>query len=121
MDSAFRSADEPEVNTSPALSENEFLVANLAPGQIGLVTVAGERVAVYNADGVFYASQDHCAHTGWPLSDGGELIGNQVTCPLHGWCYDVSTGEVVRGMRSLRLKTYRVVVDGTTARVQPDA
>ena len=121
MDSAFGSAEEPEVSASRVLGGNEFLIANLAPGQIVLVNVAGERVAIYNANGVFHATQDRCSHTGWPLSDGGELIGNQVTCPLHGWCYDVSTGEVVRGIRTLKLKTYKVIVDGDIVRVQPDA
>jgi nitrite reductase/ring-hydroxylating ferredoxin subunit len=90
----------------------------VAPGQIGLVHVNGERVAVYNVDGAYHATQDHCIHTGWPLSDGGELSGTNVTCPLHGWCFNVTNGEVVRGMRSLKLKTFRVRVEGDIARVE---
>ncbi|MCL4507048.1 MAG: Rieske 2Fe-2S domain-containing protein [Chloroflexi bacterium] len=103
----------------PRLQRNEFIASQLHPGQILLVHVGDERVAVYNADGAYYATQDRCSHTGWPLSDGGELIGNQVTCPLHGWCYDVTTGAVIRGGKSLNLKTYRIVVEGEIGRVLP--
>jgi nitrite reductase/ring-hydroxylating ferredoxin subunit len=99
------------------LNENEFIVSAICTGQIALVQVDGERVAVYNVDGAFYATQDRCPHTGWPLSDGGELIGAQVTCPLHGWCFDVTDGSVVRGIKSLKLKTFRVTTDGKIGRV----
>ena len=105
------------IDGEPALQKNEFRTSHLAPGQIILLHVDEERVAVYCVDGAFYATQDRCAHIGWPLTDGGELSGARVTCPMHGWCYDVTTGEVVRGMRSLKLKTYRVVIDGDIARV----
>ena len=101
----------------PTLQPNEFSISQFQPGQILLLHVEKERVAVYNADGTFYATQDDCSHTGWPLSDGGELIGNHVTCPLHGWCYDVTNGAVVRGVKSLSLRTYRVVLEGDIGRV----
>lgn len=114
-------ADSNRAPDIPALQPNEFLISQLQTGQILLVHVGKERVAVYNADGAFYATQDGCSHTGWPLSDGGELIGNQVTCPLHGWCYDVTSGAVVRGVKTLNLKTYQVVLEGEIGRVMPSA
>ena len=103
-----------------ALRANEFRLRDLAPGQMTSVYLHEDKVAVYNVHGIFFATQDRCSHTGWPLSDGGELSGNQVTCPLHNWCYDVTTGEVVRGIRSLKLETYRVIIDGDIARVEPN-
>ncbi len=99
------------------LHENELRLADLPAGQIAVVRVNGDEVAVYNADGAYYATQDRCAHIGWPLSDGGDLSGTKVTCPMHGWCYDVTSGEVVRGMRSLKLRTYQVVITGDILRV----
>lgn len=113
-------ADAAAASQSRDLQENELLVAGLAPGQIILVHVKGESVAVFNVDGMLYATQDRCPHIGYPLSDGGELSGTQVTCAMHGWCFDVATGEVVRGMRTLKLQTYRVEVDGEVARVLPN-
>jgi nitrite reductase/ring-hydroxylating ferredoxin subunit len=102
----------------PILRANEFRLNDLAPGQITFVYFEDEKVAVYNVEGKFYATQDRCSHTGWPLSDGGELSGHHVTCPLHNWCYDITTGEVIRGIRSLRLRTFRIIIDGDFAHVE---
>jgi nitrite reductase/ring-hydroxylating ferredoxin subunit len=112
-------------STTPAdarvLTQNQFRLDDIAPGQIGLVRVEDQRVAVYNVDGVFYATEERCVHAGWPLSDGAELDGKQLTCPLHNWCYDVTTGEVLRGMKSLRLKVFQVICDGDVGIVEPAA
>jgi nitrite reductase/ring-hydroxylating ferredoxin subunit len=101
-----------------ALLPHQFRPSAITPGQIGLVIVEGERVAVFNVDGTYYATQERCVHASWPLSDGGELEGKLLTCPLHYWCYDVTTGEVVRGMKSLRLKVFRVTLDGDLGQVE---
>ncbi len=45
-----------------------------------------------------------------PLGE-GELEGNVVTCPWHGWQYDVTTGKVVMSP-SLGVDTYPVEVRG---------
>jgi nitrite reductase/ring-hydroxylating ferredoxin subunit len=39
-----------------------------------------------------YAMENRCPHADAPLSD-GELEGTVVTCPLHGWRIDVTTGR----------------------------
>ncbi len=48
---------------------------------------------ISNVDGTFYAIHNTCLHRGGPLGE-GELKGKVVTCPWHGWQYDVSTGKV---------------------------
>ena len=55
--------------------------------------VAGDRIiALYNVDGTFYALDGVCPHQGGPLGK-GVLTGCIVTCPWHGWQFDVSTGQ----------------------------
>ena len=55
--------------------------------------VAGDRiVALFNADGTFYALDGVCPHQGGPLGKGA-LTGCVVTCPWHGWQFDVTTGQ----------------------------
>jgi nitrite reductase (NADH) small subunit len=55
--------------------------------------VVGERiVALYNVEGTFYALDGVCPHQGGPLGKGA-LTGCVVTCPWHGWQFDVSTGR----------------------------
>jgi len=49
-------------------------------------------IAIFNIDGKFYGLSNICAHKGGPLNEG--LIDKyQVTCPWHGWKYDVRTGN----------------------------
>ena len=60
------------------------------------VRLGARRVAVFRlADG--WAAIDHaCPHQGGPLADG--LVGKAcVTCPLHGWRFDLRTGTRIGG------------------------
>lgn len=56
------------------------------------LTVGGRIVALFNVDGVFYAMDGICPHAGGPLGEGA-LSGCVVTCPWHGWQFDVTTGR----------------------------
>jgi nitrite reductase/ring-hydroxylating ferredoxin subunit len=60
-------------------------------GQGRMFEVNGRQVAVFNAGGELHAIDNVCEHQGGPLAE-GELDGCVVTCPWHGWTYDVTTG-----------------------------
>jgi nitrite reductase/ring-hydroxylating ferredoxin subunit len=45
-------------------------------------------------DGIVHATDDKCLHAGGSLGFGGKLEGCIVTCRLHGWKYDVTTGKM---------------------------
>lgn len=55
------------------------------------VEAGGKQIAIFNVDGTFHAIDNTCLHRGGPLGE-GELDGKIVTCPWHGWQYDVTTG-----------------------------
>ena len=62
------------------------------PGE-ALERVAAERiVALYNIEGTFFALDGVCPHQGGPLGRGC-LSGAIVTCPWHGWQFDVRSGQ----------------------------
>lgn len=52
-------------------------------GDIAIFRAAGDEV---------FALRDQCAHKKGPLSQ-GIVHGRSVTCPLHGWKYDLDTGQ----------------------------
>lgn len=57
--------------------------------------VAGDRiVALFNVAGKLYALDGICPHQGGPLGQ-GELKGCVITCPWHGFQFDVQTGQNV--------------------------
>jgi nitrite reductase/ring-hydroxylating ferredoxin subunit len=70
-------------------------IAEVPAGTIHEFQVAGKAVALANVAGKFYAISDVCVHRGGPLGQ-GELHENVVTCPWHGWQYDVTTGKVTQ-------------------------
>ena len=71
----------------------EVLHVDDCPPGTARETVAGDRVvAVYNVDGTIHAMDGVCPHQGGPLGK-GSLSGCVVTCPWHGWQFDVRTGQ----------------------------
>lgn len=85
-------------------------VHEVPPGMGKVVVVAGQPVALFNTDGRFYATSNTCLHRGGPVGQ-GELDGNVVTCPWHGWQYDVRTGQNVINPLA-KLRTFEVRLDG---------
>jgi nitrite reductase/ring-hydroxylating ferredoxin subunit len=77
----------------------------------------GQRVAVFNVDGKFYALDDACPHEGAPLSL-GRLDRHILTCRVHEWEFDVTTGECLT-CPSKPVKTYCVAKELTRLRIRP--
>ena len=81
-------------------------VEDCPPGK-SLETVAGNHVvALFNVDGKFHALDGVCPHQGGPLGQ-GSLNGCIVTCPWHGWQFDVQTGanQINRNITQPRFET----------------
>src|SRR5262249_55279376 len=74
---------------------NEYIpvaAASLVPADRGLTVRVGEReIALFNVDGAIYALDAQCPHRGGPLGEGTMKDGH-ITCPLHGWEFDLKTG-----------------------------
>ena len=85
-------------------------IAEVPAGAIHEFQVAGKAVAVANVAGKFYAISDVCVHRGGPLGQ-GELHETVVTCPWHGWQYDVTTGKVTQNP-SMGVACYATEVRG---------
>ena len=62
------------------------------PGSSREVVAEDRVIALYNVDGTLYALDGVCPHQGGPLGKGA-LAGCVVTCPWHGWQFDVRTGR----------------------------
>jgi nitrite reductase/ring-hydroxylating ferredoxin subunit len=106
-----------ETTAPPALKVNEFKLSDVPPGKTALVHLNGRRVAVFNVDGKFYATQDECTHARGPLSE-GELEGRIIVCPWHFSRFDVTNGVVMGRPAKEPLTTFKVIVEGETGRVE---
>ena len=65
--------------------------ADLPPGSRACTSVGGRRIVVFNLEGAIYAVASACPHAGRPLDD-GELRGRVLTCPYHGYAYNITNG-----------------------------
>jgi nitrite reductase (NADH) small subunit len=88
---------------------------DVKPGHGIVVEVNGKTVAVFNVDGTFHAIDNTCVHRGGPLGE-GEVEGGVVTCPWHGWQFNIATGECVKNP-SAKVEVYPVKIEGDDVKV----
>jgi nitrite reductase (NADH) small subunit len=74
-------------------------IADFAPGQGKMVTVNGRHVALFRLGDEFFALDNMCLHRGGPLCEGPIDAKDVVTCPWHGWSYEIRTGIMVQDPR----------------------
>jgi len=92
--------------------------SDLKPSENKVVNVNGTDVALFNIDGEFFAINNTCLHRGGPLGE-GYLEGDVVTCPWHGWRYNVKTGANLM-IPSQKVEAYQVKVEGNDVLVSID-
>ena len=85
-------------------------VTDVADGAAKTIDLASKQIALFNVSGKFYAIDNKCRHRGGPLAE-GDVDGTTVTCPWHGWEYDVTTGTNLDDP-SMKLGCYPVKVEG---------
>jgi nitrite reductase/ring-hydroxylating ferredoxin subunit len=93
-------------------------VEDVPPGTVAAVEAGGEPIALANVDGSFYATQGACLHLQGPLGE-GRLEGKVLSCPWHGWQYDVCTGKNEFDL-AIELRTYEVRIEDGEVRVGID-
>lgn len=74
-------------------------------------------VAVYRAEGKFYATQDECTHEFAYLSD-GVVVDCVVECPFHQGRFDVRDGKALSAPVVVGLKTFPVKIENGNIYVQ---
>jgi len=84
--------------------------AEIPPGAIREFQLEGKDIAVANVAGNLFAINGVCLHQGGPLGE-GDLDRQIVTCPWHGWQFDVTTGQLVTNA-AVTLACYPVEVRG---------
>src|SRR5215472_5640022 len=80
-----------------------------------VVEVQGKHIALFNIGGTFHAIDNACPHRGGQL-DKGVLEGNVVSCPLHRWNFDVTSG-LCTSRPGAKVKAYSVSIQGSAVMV----
>lgn len=87
-------------------------LADIAPGELRAFAVEGVTwpVIVTIVDGEIVACPGVCPHEDVGLAD-GDLTGSKLTCPGHGYIFDLHTGRCAHDP-GLELRRYPVTVLG---------
>jgi nitrite reductase (NADH) small subunit len=79
---------------------------DLGEGLGKVVNVEGRSIALFRVKDEFFALANVCLHRGGPLGE-GNVTGSVVTCPWHGWKFDVRTGSFMI-IPTLKVAGYKV-------------
>ena len=110
--------DDPESATGPW--EAVCRAADIPEGRAKVARLStGERVAVFRHKGLLSAISNACAHQNGPLGE-GKIVAGCVTCPWHGFQYDVRTGRSPAPFTE-KVPTYRLRVVKGMVEVDPEA
>jgi len=77
---------------------------DIPDGERLLVEAEGISIGIFHHRGNWYAVRNHCLHRGGPVAT-GKLNGDVLTCPWHGYQYDVTTGSLLVDP-AVKLETY---------------
>lgn len=91
-------------------------VDDVIEGRGHIVDARGKSIALFKIDGRIYAIENVCPHRGGPVGE-GDLAGKIVTCPWHGWSFDVTTGQA-QGNPVMQCKTIAVKVGGGEVEIE---
>lgn len=90
-------------------------VSDIPEGRGITVLAEGLEIAVFKVNGEIFALDNACPHMGGPLGEGEisqEDSAYVVTCPWHGWEFDVRTGVCINVSDERAKKIKLVVQDG---------
>lgn len=100
-----------EMDWHTLLSTNE-----ISEGGVKEVFAEGNILVLAMVDDNYFVMDGICAHQGGPLGK-GKLDGCRLTCPWHGWQYDIQSGKQLLS-EVIAQKTYRTRVLNDTIQVQ---
>jgi len=92
-------------------------LGEIPPGRCKRVLVKRRPIAIFHLEDGFYAIGDTCTHAEASLCE-GQLMGDQVACPLHGARFDIRTGKALTLPAVTPVETYPVVVQGNAILVE---
>ena len=81
-----------------------------------MVAVNGRHVAIFRLGDAFHAIDNLCLHRAGPLCE-GDIVNDVVTCPWHGWSYEIKTGTLVQDPQ-VGVSRHDIRVDGDQVSVR---
>ena len=91
-------------------------LSEIPQGSVRSTIIGGEKVLLWRNGASVTCFQNACAHLGFPIHD-GEIENGIITCPHHGFQYDLSSGECLTAPE-VQLQSHAVRVIGPRVEVR---
>ncbi len=85
-------------------------VCDFEEGRIKTFRFLAKPIAVWRRGNDFFAIENACLHMRAQLLNAGDLITATITCPWHGWQYELGSGTCLN-QKDMFLKRYAVTID----------
>lgn len=103
----------------PVKSMTVARVEDIPEGERKIVQSDGVSIGIFHHNGNWYAMRNSCLHRGGPVCTGA-LDGDTLTCPWHGFQYNVTTGQLLVDPNA-KLDTYTVDIENGEIKLElPD-
>jgi len=102
---------ERSLGIAPRIEYQDVYVAReeeIPLGERRIIEVKGVSIGVFHHGDAWVALQNSCLHRGGPVCE-GTLEGDTLTCPWHGYQYDVCSGELLLD-RAAQLESFPVEI-----------
>ena len=106
----------PSLHISASVWQAVCQADELLPGERNLVTLDGVEIALFNIDRAVFAINNRCPHRKGPLIRGYTDSAGGIKCPMHGWRFDLRTGQSQRPAQAM---TYRTKIEDGTVYLAP--
>ena len=83
---------------------------DVPPDDVTATIVAGHDIAIYNAGGEIFATDNICTHGHARLCE-GFLEGHEIECPLHQGRFDIRTGQPTCAPVTEAIRSYPVKIE----------
>jgi NAD(P)H-dependent nitrite reductase small subunit len=74
-------------------------------------------VAVFKVEGNIYALNNICPHQKAALIYDGFIEDGKIVCPVHGWAFDLATGNLGEGRHGLNSYEVKIIDDNVYVKV----
>jgi nitrite reductase/ring-hydroxylating ferredoxin subunit len=91
------------------------------PEKVGVhFDVDGLDIAVFKIDGEIFVLNNLCPHQHAPVLFEGGLDGYALCCPLHGWIFDLKTGQSENGQSKVTKYNFKLNGDDVFIEINND-
>lgn len=95
------------------------LLSEIPEGAVRSMVLGGQKILLSRNGSTVTCFQNACAHLGFPIHD-GEIENGIITCPHHGFQYDLASGECLTAPE-VQLQSHAVRVIGPRVEVRISA